>query len=76
MSLLSADELKELTDSGLRLNQIEWLRARGWRFELSWTKRPKVDREEYRKRMISGEAEEKHPTPDLSWFNGQKKTVP
>ncbi len=48
---LTADELVELTGYKAAKFQVEWLRARGWRFELNRVGRPKVDREYYRSKM-------------------------
>lgn len=54
MALLTPEELHELTDCARPSAQIEWLRARSWVFEVGATGRPKVDREEYERRMIGG----------------------
>lgn len=49
--LLTNDELYELTGYKRACDQITWLRARGWRFELNRIGRPRVDREYYRQQM-------------------------
>lgn len=49
--MLSSDEVQELTGYKFAKHQVEWLRARGWCFELDRLDRPKVDREYYRQRM-------------------------
>jgi hypothetical protein len=70
--LLTAEQLRELTDRARARDQVEWLRARGWAFSVGVSGRPKVDIEEYRKHMISGSAGRtpRTPQPDLSWFDG------
>lgn len=54
MALLTHDELRDLTDCARRADQIEWLRKRGWVFDIGETGRPKVDRAEYERHMIGG----------------------
>jgi hypothetical protein len=51
--LLTADELALLTDTPQPSRQIEWLRSRGWRFEVSVAGRPKVARAYYERRMVA-----------------------
>jgi hypothetical protein len=69
--LLTPKELHELTDCARKDDQIEWLRARGWVFEIGTTGRPKVDSAEYERHMIGGKTKRSRPAaPDLSWFNG------
>lgn len=74
MSLLTPDELHELTDCARYGGQIEWLRARSWVFEISAAGRPKVDRGEYERHMIGGQ--KKQPIkkgPDISWYGQTQK---
>jgi hypothetical protein len=68
MSLITHDELAELTDCKRAADQIAWLRARGWRFEIGVSGRPKVDRAEYDRRMIGGHHEEPAKGPDTRWY--------
>lgn len=49
--LLTEIELYELTGYKSGKGQTEWLRQRGWVFELNRLGRPKVDREYYRGKM-------------------------
>lgn len=72
MTILSADQLKTLTDRAHPGDQIEWLRENDWRFVVSAAGRPKVDIAEYERHMVGGGSKQQHPTPDLSWFHGQK----
>lgn len=77
MSLLTPDELHELTDCKRPAAQIEWLRARSWVFEVGDTGRPKVDREEYERHMIGGRKQQPQKKgPDISWYGSQTKTSP
>lgn len=55
--LITDDELVELTGYKYGKGQAEWLRARGWIFELNRLGRPKVDREYYRSKMGNQNAE-------------------
>lgn len=48
---LTVDDLAELTGYRSAKGQIDWLRARGWVFELNRLGKPKVDREYYRSKM-------------------------
>lgn len=74
--LLSPEELRELTDRRTSGGQIEWLRERGWTFQVSAAGRPKVDVEEYRRHMIGGPAASPRAKPNLSWIgDGPKKTA-
>lgn len=69
--LLTPKDLRDLTDCARKSDQVEWLRARGWVFEVSDTGRPKVDIDEYKRHMVGGRTKGSRPaTPDLSWFHG------
>jgi hypothetical protein len=73
MSVLSPQDLRELTDCARPSGQIDWLREQGWSFTVSHTGRPKVDRAEYERHMIGGKKNTKRAAePDLEWFNGQE----
>lgn len=54
--LITDDELIELTGYKSAKAQGEWLRARGWIFELNRIGRPRVDREYYRRKMGNRDA--------------------
>jgi hypothetical protein len=51
---LTADELKELTGYTYNCRQIEWLRSRNWKFEVTAQKRPKVARSYFESRLGVG----------------------
>jgi hypothetical protein len=68
VSLLSQDEIAELTDCKRPSDQIAWLRERAWRIEIGATGRPKVDRSEYERHMIGGHHEEPKKGPDTRWY--------
>lgn len=72
MSLLSQDEIAELTDCKRPSDQIEWLRERHWKIEIGVTGRPKVDRSEYERHMIGGQHEEPKKGPDTHWYGSPK----
>jgi hypothetical protein len=75
--LLTPDELHELTDCARKGDQIEWLRARSWVFEVSDTGRPKVDKAEYERHMIGGSRKQTTKKgPDTSWYGAPQKTQP
>ncbi len=50
---LSDQEMEELTDRRLPGAQRKWLEARGWRFEVTASGKPKVARSEFEFRMVS-----------------------
>lgn len=62
--LMTDDELQDLTGYKTAKGQIEWLRARGWVFELNRVGRPKVDREYYRGKMGNPRATEEATGPN------------
>jgi uncharacterized protein DUF4224 len=74
--LLTPEELHELTDCARKGDQIEWLRARSWVFEVGITGRPKVDSEEYERHMIGGQRKPHKKGPDTSWYGSSQKTQP
>ncbi len=51
MMFLTAAELRDLTGYQIAGWQIRWLRAHGWRFEISATGRPVVSRAHAEERM-------------------------
>lgn len=55
--LITDEELYELTGYKSGKGQAEWLRQRGWIFEMNRLGRPKVDREYYRSKMGNQNAE-------------------
>lgn len=75
MNLLTPKELHELTDCARKGDQIEWLRKRGWVFDIGETGRPKVDREEYARHMIGGKKQQPQKKgPDTSWYGSKTET--
>jgi len=50
---LTADELYALTGYRRKSGQIEWLRAKRWRFEITREGFPRVARGYYERRMIA-----------------------
>lgn len=74
--LVPPEDLRELTDRRTAAGQIEWLRERGWTFQVSAAGRPKVDVEEYRRHMIGGVTAKAPAKSNLSWIrDGSKKTA-
>lgn len=74
MSLLTPDELRELTDCARPSAQIEWLRTHLWVFVVSDAGRPKVDRAEYERHMIGGHRKQTQKKgPDTSWYGQAQK---
>lgn len=69
MNLLTPAELHQLTDCARKGDQVQWLRERGWAFDIGETGRPKVDRAEYERHMIGGgKRKEQKKGPDTSWY--------
>jgi len=69
VTLLTPDELHELTDCARYAGQIEWLDDRGWKYEKGATGRPKVDRAEYERHMVGGNKKEPvKKGPNTSWY--------
>lgn len=58
--LLTIEELSELTGYKIAKYQIQWLRERGWRFELNRLGQPRVDRDYYRQQMGNQAATVEH----------------
>lgn len=51
---LTPAELHDLTDLEQPAAQVRWLKARGWRYDVGASGRPKVDRDYHRARMVEG----------------------
>jgi hypothetical protein len=49
---LTADELHDLTGQRWKSKQIEWLRAKRWRFEVTAEGFPRVARAYWQRRMV------------------------
>lgn len=59
---LQYDEMQALTGFKLPAKQIEWLRAKGWRFELNCNRRPIVARK-YAEKMLGCGSDEGQAPP-------------
>ena len=65
MSLnLTPAELHDLTDYEVAAWQIKWLKARGWKYEVGASGRPKVSRAYYEQMM--GVTSQRDQEPDFS----------
>jgi len=58
---LTTAELFELTGARQKSTQIEWLRAKRWRFEVTREGFPRVAREYWRRRMVDDAPREELP---------------
>ncbi len=58
---LLPEEVAELTGFRLTSRQVEWLRAKGWRFELNANRRPIVARR-YAEKMLGFGNSDEHPS--------------
>jgi hypothetical protein len=57
---LCPEEVIELTGYRITNRQVEWLRARGWRFELNANRRPIIARR-YAEKMLGCGTEDEQP---------------
>lgn len=64
---LTHDDLIELTGSPWRRRQIEWLRARGWHFEVSYKGYPVVARAEVEARMVGNRQQPQDGQSAIRW---------
>lgn len=72
---LSAAELVDLTGARQKSAQIEWLRAKRWRFEVSREGFPRVARAYWRRRMVDDQVEAASPSrvrPNFAVIAGSK----
>ena len=67
---LSADEVLALTGYKATAKQVEWLRRKGWRFELTRSKRPIVARKYAEKMLGCGVPEETTYRPNFGALQG------
>lgn len=65
---LLPEEVVELTGFKLTSRQVEWLRAKGWRFELNANRRPIVARR-YAEKMLGCGGADDHPAFSRPNFN-------
>ncbi len=67
---LNADELETLTGFKTPARQVEWLRTKGWRFEINGNRRPIVARKYAEKMLGCGVPEERGYRPNFSALQG------
>jgi len=66
---LSAPELVALTEYQRPADQMRWLRANKWPFEVSRKGTPKVLKAEMLRRMMGGEEQRRKWQPSFDQFN-------
>lgn len=67
---LTADELNTLTGFKTPTRQVEWLRTKGWRFEINGNRRAIVARKYAEKMLGCGVPEEQGYKPNFSAMLG------
>lgn len=67
---LNADELEALTGFKTPARQVEWLRTKGWRFEINGNRRAIVARKYAEKMLGCGVPEERGYKPNFSALQG------
>ncbi|MFZ1499519.1 MAG: DUF4224 domain-containing protein [Giesbergeria sp.] len=67
---LTIDELETLTGFKTPARQVEWLRTKGWRFEINGNRRPIVARKYAEKMLGCGAPEERSYKPNFSAMLG------
>ena len=67
---LTSDELEALTGFKTPARQVEWLRRKGWRFEINGNRRPIVARKYTEKRLGCGAPEESAYRPNFAALQG------
>ena len=67
---LNADELETLTGFKTPARQVEWLRTKGWRFEINGNRKPIVARKYAEKMLGCGVPEERGYRPNFSALQG------
>lgn len=67
---LSTDELETLTGFKTPARQVEWLRTKGWRFEINGNRRPIVARKYAEKMLGCGVPEERGYRPNFGALLG------
>ena len=63
---LVPDEVAVLTGFRTPMRQVEWLRAKGWRFELNGNRKPIIARRYAEKMLGCGVEDEQRPRPNFS----------
>lgn len=67
---LTSDELEALTGFKTPARQVEWLRKKGWRFEINGNRRPIVARKYTEKMLGCGAPEESAYRPNFAALQG------
>lgn len=67
---LTSDEVGTLTGFKLHTRQVEWLRKRGWRFEISGNRRPIIARKYAEKMLGCGVPEQSTYMPNFAALQG------
>lgn len=67
---LTCDEVGTLTGFKLHTRQVEWLRAKGWRFEISGNRRPIIARKYAEKMLGCGAPEQSTYMPNFAALQG------
>ena len=67
---LTIDELETLTGFKTPARQVEWLRTKGWRFEINGNRRPIVARKYAEKMLGCGAPEARSYKPNFSAMLG------
>jgi hypothetical protein len=62
---LDPDEVEVLTGFRMAMRQVEWLRTKGWRFELNGNRKPIIARRYAEKMLGCGEDNEQRPRPNF-----------
>lgn len=62
---LGPDEVETLTGFKTPMRQIDWLRTKGWRFEMSGSRRPVIARRYAEKMLGCGNDDEQRPRPNF-----------
>jgi hypothetical protein len=62
---LAPEEVETLTGFKAPMRQVDWLRTKGWRFELSGNRKPVVARRYAEKMLGCGGEDEQRPRPNF-----------
>lgn len=62
---LDGDEVEVLTGFKTPMRQVEWLRSKGWRFELNGNRKPVIARRYAEKMLGCGSDDEQRPRPNF-----------
>lgn len=67
---LTSDEVETLTGFKMHARQVEWLRTKGWRFEINGNRRPIVARKYAEKMLGCGIPEQSAYMPNFAALQG------